>query len=95
MEDLRANLISHEVAAGVYRVVYDRESLQYDQAATEQERRRARLERKERGQPFASFIQTWQAQRPSDDKLKYYGNWPEPRLEGYDKPFWGLYEQEQ
>jgi len=92
MEDLRANVISHEVARTVYRVVYDPETLAPDLDATAREREQARAERKERGKPFARFIQDWLAKRPSEEKLKYYGHWPEPRLERYDEPFWGLYE---
>ncbi|MBI4492296.1 MAG: hydantoinase B/oxoprolinase family protein [Chloroflexi bacterium] len=92
MDDLRTDAISHHVARTVYRVVYDQTTLEVDRAATERERQRARDERKQRGKPFAAFAQEWLAKRPSDDKLKHYGHWPEPRLERYDKPFWGLYE---
>ena len=92
MDDLRTNVISHEVARSVYRVVYDAATLLPDLLATARERERAREERRERGKPFAEFIQAWLAQRPAEEKLKYYGQWPEPRLDRYDKPFWGLYE---
>jgi len=92
MEDLRTGVISHWVARHVYRVVYDEQTLEPDLAATEQERQRARQERKQRGKPFAEFIHHWLRQRPTADKLKYYGHYPEPRLEHYDKPFWGLYD---
>ena len=67
-------------------------SLATDEAATAQERARARAERKHRGKPFAEFIAQWQQVRPSDDKLKYYGDWPEPHAPGYQKPFWGLHD---
>ena len=92
MDDLRTNVISHEVARNVYRVVYTEETLEYDPEATVRERQRAREERKQRGKPFAEFIPAWLAQRPSEDKLKYYGHWPEPRVPGYEKSFWGLYD---
>jgi len=92
MEDLRANIISHEVARSVYRVIYHAETLEPDLEATARERERAREERKTRGKPFGEFIQAWLARRPSEEKLKYYGHWPEPRIERYDKPFWGLYD---
>jgi acetophenone carboxylase len=92
LDDLRANLISHEVARDVYRMVYDPATLTLDAAATERERQRAREERKQRGKPFAAFIEEWAAKRPTDDQLKYYGQWPEPRLAEYHKPFWGLYD---
>jgi acetophenone carboxylase len=92
MEDLRTNVISHSVARDVYRVVYDEASLLVDEAATQQERDRARAERKQRGKPFAAFMAEWQQLRPAADKLKYYGDWPEPRVPGYRQPFWGLPE---
>jgi hypothetical protein len=34
-------------------------------------------------------VAEWQTRRPSEDKLKYYGHWPEPRIPGYSNPFWG------
>ncbi|MBI4492295.1 MAG: hydantoinase B/oxoprolinase family protein, partial [Chloroflexi bacterium] len=92
LDDLRTNVISLQVAREVYRVVYDEATLELNHAATERERQRARDERKQRGKPFAAFAQEWLAKRPSADKLKHYGHWPEPRLERYEKPFWGLYE---
>ena len=92
MDDLRTNVISHEVARTVYRVVYDAAMLEPDLPATAREREQAREERRARGKPFAEFIRGWLAHRPTDDKLKYYGHWPEPRLPAYAKPFWGLYE---
>jgi acetone carboxylase, alpha subunit len=92
IEDLRANVISPEVARDVYSVVYDPASLEVDQQATATARRQARAERKQRGKPFGEFVAEWQTRRPSDDKLKYYGHWPEPRVAGYSNPFWGQYD---
>jgi acetophenone carboxylase len=92
MDDLRTNVISHAVARSVYRVRYDEASLIVDLAATERDRAAARAERKQRGKPFSEFMAEWQALRPSDDKLKYYGDWPEPHAPGYAKAFWGLHD---
>jgi acetophenone carboxylase len=92
MEDLQTGVISDEVARRVYRVVFDAATGQLDLDATTAARQHEREERKRRGKPFAEFIKQWQARRPSDDKLKYYGHWPEPRLERYEKPFWGIYD---
>jgi acetophenone carboxylase len=92
MDDLRTNVISHSVAHGVYRVVYDEASLIVDDTATLRERQTAREERKQRGKPFAEFIAEWQQLQPSADKLKYYGDWPEPRVPAYQKAFWGLHD---
>jgi N-methylhydantoinase B/oxoprolinase/acetone carboxylase alpha subunit len=92
MEDLRDGLISAQVARDVYRVVFDEELMRADLDATGEQRRLARLERLARGKPFAEFAAEWSKLRPGADKLKYYGDWPEPRAPGYDKPFWGLFE---
>jgi N-methylhydantoinase B/oxoprolinase/acetone carboxylase alpha subunit len=92
IEDLRANVISPEVARDVYRVVYDPASLEVDEQATAEARQQARAERRQRGKPFGEFVAEWQTRRPSDEKLKYYGHWPEPRVEGYSNPFWGQYD---
>ena len=92
MEDLKQNVISSDVARNVYRVVFDSETLTVDGPATEDDRDMARQERLKRGKPFAEFMEDWQKLRPSDDKLRYYGDWPEPNSPGYSKPFWGLFE---
>ena len=38
---------------------------------------------------FDDFIDGWLEKRPRDDIIQYYGDWPEPRVPGYRKPFWG------
>jgi acetone carboxylase alpha subunit len=92
MDDLRNEIISAQVARDVYRVVYDGELLKVDLDATDEERRAAREERKANGKPFDAFVAEWSQLRPSEDKLTYYGSWPEPNVETYTKPFWGLFE---
>jgi acetophenone carboxylase len=92
MDDLRAEILSEDVARNLYRVEFDPVTLEADPEATAASRQRAREERKQRGKPFTEFMKEWSALKPSDDLLKYYGHWPEPRLEHYDKPFWGQYE---
>jgi N-methylhydantoinase B/oxoprolinase/acetone carboxylase alpha subunit len=92
MEDLRDGVISDEVARGVYRVRYDEPTRTLDPAGTEAEREAARAERLQRAVPFGEFIDGWLAQKPSEDKLTYYGDWPEPGAPGYDKPFWGKFD---
>jgi len=92
MEDLRSEIVSHHVARVVYGVVYDEASLIADLPATERRRQEMRKERLRRGKPFAEFTQEWSKKKPSEDKLKYYGHWPEPMVVAYQKPFWGLYD---
>jgi len=92
VEDIQTEVLSGETARKVYRVVIDPQTQQVDHEATAAERDAARQERRGRGKPFTEFIAGWLAKRPDEDMLTYYGHWPEPRLESYDKPFWGLYE---
>ena len=92
MGDLRDGVISPDVARDVYRVVFDEELGTVDVAATDEQRSAARQERLSRGKPFAAFVEEWSQLRPSEDKLTYYGSWPEPNVETYTKPFWGLFE---
>jgi N-methylhydantoinase B/oxoprolinase/acetone carboxylase alpha subunit len=92
MDDLRDQIISADVARDVYRVVFDEELLTVDVAATDAERRAARQDRLSRGKPFEAFVEEWSQLRPSEDKLTYYGSWPEPNVDSYTKPFWGQFE---
>ena len=38
------------------------------------------------------FIGGWLAQKPKEHLLTYYGDWPDPRVPGYGKPFWGEHD---
>ncbi|TAN26561.1 MAG: hypothetical protein EPN30_04280 [Actinomycetota bacterium] len=91
MADLRDNVISVEVARRVYRVVFDQETFRVDDEATLADRQLAREERKRRGMPFEKFIAEWSKLRPSEEKLRFYGEWPEPNAPGYSRLFWGLF----
>jgi hypothetical protein len=93
MADLRDGLISHGVARSVYRVVYDEKNLEVDTAATDAARAGERRARLQRGLPFEAFIGPWLQQRPPAEELRYYGDWPEPGVEHYAKPFWGLFDR--
>jgi acetophenone carboxylase len=91
MNDLRLTVISPWVAQNVYRVVYDQVTLDIDTQATVEARAEERAARLARGRPFDDFIREWLKQKPSEDQLRYYGDWPEPGVEGYSKPFWGVF----
>jgi acetophenone carboxylase len=91
MKDLQEGLITAEVVRKIYRVVFDEQKLQPDDAATLQEREAERKARIARGKPFVEFMVEWLGKKPKTDILKYYGHWPEPRIEEYRKPFWGIY----
>ena len=90
MADLRAGRISDWVARNVYRVVYDSGSVEADAAATQAARADERRARLQRGRPFDEFIGPWLEGRPPAEELRYYGDWPEPGVEHYAEPFWGL-----
>ncbi|MCL6562952.1 MAG: hydantoinase B/oxoprolinase family protein [Firmicutes bacterium] len=92
MEDVRTNVLSIEMARDLYGVVFDPATLSVDTEATVTRRQAMRVERLQKGKPFAEFMEEWSQSQPSPEILKYYGDWPEPRVKGYRKPFWGLYD---
>ncbi|WP_166397661.1 hydantoinase B/oxoprolinase family protein [Rubrobacter marinus] len=89
--DLQSGLITQEVADKVYGLVLDPETRETDAEGTEKRRGEMRAERLRAGKTFDEFTKYWSKQKPKEEILKYYGHWPEPRLEEYDKPFWGQY----
>jgi acetophenone carboxylase len=91
-DDVHSMILTSQTAHDVYGVVLDELGQTVDLEATQLRRAEIRAERRALGRTFTEFVAEWSAKRPSDDKLKFYGHWPEPRLESYNKPFWGLYE---
>jgi acetophenone carboxylase len=92
VRDLEEALITLDVAERIYGVVIDPATRLVDQAATAKRRAEIRAERLAKGRPFADFIKDWLRQKPDEAILQHYGDWPEPHLASYDKPFWGLYD---
>ncbi|RTL55282.1 MAG: hypothetical protein EKK40_00620 [Bradyrhizobiaceae bacterium] len=90
--DLDDNLITTDVAEKIYCVHIDPETRLIDEEKTAARRAAVREERKREGQPFDVFIKEWLKKKPKDHILEHYGHWPEPQLETYNKPFWGLYD---
>ncbi|HUG50442.1 MAG TPA: hydantoinase B/oxoprolinase family protein [Terrimesophilobacter sp.] len=76
MEDLRNDIISHGVAQDVYAVRYDSERLIVDVPATEQARLDVRERRRSNAKPFAEWERGWAQQRPSEEALAWFGEWP-------------------
>lgn len=74
MKDLREELMSHENARDIYKVVYDEDSLVVDDEATAELRAAARRERIARGKPFDQFCNEWVTAEPSQN-LPYFGSW--------------------
>jgi acetophenone carboxylase len=92
VRDLEEGMITPDVAERIYGVIVDPETHLVDQARTRKARQDIRAERLANAEPFDIFIAKWLKRKPKDDILKYYGNWPEPHLPSYNKPFWGMYD---
>lgn len=91
LSDLQGDLITEEVADKVYGLVIAPDTGDADVEKTEEKRSEIRRERLREGKPFDAFVEEWSKKKPKAEILNYYGHWPEPRLEEYDKPFWGQY----
>ncbi|TJY59789.1 hydantoinase B/oxoprolinase family protein [Sinimarinibacterium sp. CAU 1509] len=74
MKDLAEDLISHENARDIYKVVYDEKTLIVDAEATAELRAAYRLERIRRGKPFDQFCKEWVTPEPPRN-LPYFGSW--------------------
>jgi hypothetical protein len=92
VHDLDDGLITPDVAERIYGVIVDPQTHLVDQARTRKARQDIRTERLANAEPFDTFIAKWLKRKPKDEILKYYGNWPEPHLSSYNKPFWGMYD---
>jgi hypothetical protein len=74
MADLEADYISHWTAREIYFVVCDEQTLAVDADATKAARDGEREARKQRGIPYADFVQDWVTPEPPQH-LPYYGSW--------------------
>jgi acetophenone carboxylase len=78
IKDLRNGMTTHHAAQNIYHVVYDKKTLRLDLEATAAERKRVRSERLMSAKPYTEFVEQWQKQRPPQDALAFYGNYPDP-----------------
>ena len=74
MKDLAEDLMSHENARDIYKVVYDEKTLVVYEAATKQLRDEYRQERIRRGKPFDKFCDEWVTPEPPAH-IPYFGSW--------------------
>ncbi len=74
MKDLSEDLISHESAWEIYRVVYDRDTLVVDEEGTRTARDEERAARLRRGKAYREFVKEWATPEPPTD-IPYYGSW--------------------
>ena len=89
ISDLEENLISHETAREIYRIVYNPDTFLLDRDATEKARTAERQARKKRGVPFKEFVKKWTTPEPPAD-LPFYGSWSDDRSVIYVGPFGGM-----
>ena len=78
MKDLQDDLMSHENARDIYKVVYDERALVVDEEATRELRTAQRRERIARGKPFDQFCREWVTPEPPVE-IPYFGSWDDPR----------------
>ena len=79
MRDLDENLISHDVAWRIYRVVYDKVTMRFDVEATKTARDEARKARIAKSKPYKDFVAKWVQPKPSG-KVPYYGCWDDKTM---------------
>jgi acetone carboxylase alpha subunit len=79
MKDLEEDLMSHDLARDIYKVVYDEATLIVDAEATEALRAAYRKERLARGKPFDAFVKEWVKAEPPAH-LPYFGSWDDNKV---------------
>jgi len=79
MRDLAEDLMSHENARDIYKVVYDERALVVDEAATQELRDGYRKARIARGKPFDEFCKDWVTPEPPAH-IPYLGSWQDPKV---------------
>jgi hypothetical protein len=77
MQDIRDEIITHQTAERLYKVVYDHKTLEVYHEKTLALRQRARQTRLENGKRYQDFIEEWSGKRPSAEILEEYGAWPD------------------
>lgn len=77
MKDLAEDLMSHENARDIYKVVYDERTLVVDAEATRESRNACRRERLAEGKPFDEFCKEWVTAEPPAH-VPYFGSWDDP-----------------
>ncbi|HKY93263.1 MAG TPA: hydantoinase B/oxoprolinase family protein, partial [Nevskiaceae bacterium] len=74
IKDLEEELISHDTARSVYKIVYNPETLVLDREATQKARDAERADRKKRALPYKEFVKKWVKPEPPAD-VPFYGCW--------------------
>ena len=79
MKDIEEDLISHETARDIYKIVFDERTLIVDEAATAALRDAECKARIARGTPFDAFVAEWSTTEPPES-LPFYGSWDDPKV---------------
>ena len=79
MKDIEEDLISHDTARDIFKVVFDSKTLLVDEQATRAARDAERCSRLARGKPFDEFVGEFVTPEPPPD-LPYYGSWDDPKV---------------
>ncbi len=79
MQDIEEDLLSHDTARDIYKVVFDGKTLIVDEAATTDLRQAERQARLQRGKPFDEFVAQFVTAEPPAH-LPYYGSWDDPTV---------------
>jgi hypothetical protein len=79
IKDIEENLISHETARDIFKVVFDSNTLLVDAEATKAARDAERKSRLKRGKPFDQFVKDFVTPEPPE-YLPYYGSWDDPTV---------------
>jgi acetophenone carboxylase len=79
--DMAKGIISRPVARQIYGAIWNERLGRIDISASEAERDRLHEQRRQRGKSWSDFQHSWNSKKPSAEILRYYGSWPEGRLE--------------
>lgn len=80
-KDIGKGVISIDASRDIYGAVWDAKLGRLDRGATDEARDRLYGARKARGKSWDEFQSSWSKKKPSDEILRYYGSWPDARLE--------------
>ncbi|MBJ3778512.1 hydantoinase B/oxoprolinase family protein [Acuticoccus mangrovi] len=78
-EDLRKEVITLGVARDVYGVIVDPQRFLVDEEATAARRQEMRQARGAKAKPYGEWVKSWEAKRPPDQALKWFGTWPDAK----------------
>jgi len=76
VKDVKDGTTSEWTARNIYRVAYDQQTFEIDEAKTRKLREKERKDRIKRAKPYDEFENEWKQKSPDEDLLEYFGIWP-------------------